>query len=83
MSELTLADCKVGEKVTLEEIHEKPLRLQLFSMGCLVGEHITIERIAPFGDPIVISIEDSFISLRRNIAKKMQVCKTNVHDSER
>ena len=80
MPKLTLADCKVGETVILEEILEQALRVQLFGMGCLIGEQITIERIAPFGDPMVISIEDHFISLRKNVAKKMQVCKTNAHD---
>lgn len=71
--EKTLADCKIGDEVILSKIDERHLSIQLFSMGCLIGERITIERIAPFGDPIVISIEDSFISLRKADAMQMQV----------
>lgn len=73
--EISLADCKLGEEVTLSKIDERHLCIQLFSMGCLIGEKIIIERIAPFGDPIVISIEDSFISLRKADAKQIQVVK--------
>ena len=49
------------------------LTIQLYSMGCVVGEEILVERKAPFGDPIIISVEDSFISLRKDDAKKMEV----------
>jgi Fe2+ transport system protein FeoA len=39
----------------------------------LPGEKITIERIAPFGDPMIISIDDTFISLRKDDAQKIRV----------
>jgi len=68
-----LADYKVGDKVILKEVLDKQLTIQLYSMGCVLGEQITIERKAPFGDPIIISVEDSFISLREDDAKKMKV----------
>lgn len=68
-----LADCKVGEKVLLEKVLDEQLVIQLHSMGCVLGEVITIERKAMFGDPIVISIDDSFISLRKSDARKIEV----------
>lgn len=75
VQKITLADCKRGDIVTLKSIEEHQLSIQLISMGCLIGEQLTIERIAPFGDPLIISIEDSFFSLRRDDAKKMEVSK--------
>ena len=68
-----LADYKVGDKVVLKNVLDSQLTIQLYSMGCVLGEEILIERKAPFGDPIIISVEDSFISLRKNDAQKMEV----------
>ena len=70
---ITLSDCTMGEKITLESVEDEQLSIQLYCMGCIPGEDIKIERIAPFGDPILISIEDSFISLRKSDAAKMTV----------
>ena len=42
-------------------------------MGCILGETITLERIAPFGEPMIIRVEDSFISIRKDDAKKMEI----------
>lgn len=64
---------KAGEQVVLTEVLDKELSIQLFTMGFLPGETIQIEKIAPFGDPMIISANDSFISLRRDDAKKVSV----------
>ena len=69
----SLADYKVGDRVNLKEVLDAQLTIQLYSMGCVLGEELLIERKAPFGDPIIISVEDSFISLRKGDAQKMQV----------
>lgn len=42
-------------------------------MGCLPGETIQVERVAALGDPIMISVEGNFLSLRRKDAEKMGV----------
>lgn len=72
-----MADCTVGDVVQLAKIAEEQLSLQLSAMGCLIGETLRLEKIAPFGDPMVISVDNNFISLRREDAKKMQVEKSN------
>ncbi len=69
----SLADHKVGDRVILKEVLDAQLTIQLYSMGCVIGEELLIERKAPFGDPMIISVEDSFISLRKDDAQKMQV----------
>ncbi len=69
----TLADCNTGDVVTLQSIEDEQLSIQLYCMACIPGENVRIETIAPFGDPILISVEDSFISLRKADAAKMKV----------
>lgn len=70
---ITLAECQKGDKLTLESVDDDDLSIQLLSMGCIPGETLRIEKIAPLGDPILINIEDSFISLRKSDAAKMKV----------
>ena len=77
MKKITLADCKVGDRVLLKSVSDDQLTIQLYSMGCVLGEEILLERQAPFGDPMIISVEDSFISLRRDDAEKMEVTINN------
>lgn len=71
--ESNLADYKVGDKVILKSVQDSQLTIQLYSMGCVLGEELLIERKATFGDPIIVSVEDSFISLRKDDARKMEV----------
>lgn len=61
----TLSSCGIGETVRLNEIKDRQLSIQLYTMGCIPGETIKIERIAPFGDPILIQVDESFISIRK------------------
>ncbi|MEX2380076.1 MAG: FeoA family protein [Vicingaceae bacterium] len=71
----TLAECRQGDQATLLGVDDEQLSIQLFCMGCIPGEVIIVERIAPFGDPIIISVEDSFISLRKEDAMQMRIKK--------
>lgn len=54
-------------------MNDHQLTIQLYSMGCFVGESLTLERVAPFGEPLIIRVEDSFISLRKADAENMEV----------
>ena len=42
-------------------------------MGCLPGEEITLEQVAPLGDPISISVSGYSLSLRLNEAEHIEV----------
>lgn len=44
-------------------------------MGCLPGEEVMVEQIAPLGDPISIRIAGYSLSLRKNEAKQIIVIK--------
>jgi Fe2+ transport system protein FeoA len=42
-------------------------------MGCVPGESVLLEQIAPFGDPISVKISGYSLSLRINEAEHIEV----------
>ena len=42
-------------------------------MGCVPGESILLEQIAPFGDPISVKVSGYSLSLRINEAEHIEV----------
>lgn len=47
---------------------DNDLFLKLMEMGCVPGETVRVEQIAPLGDPISISVAGYNLSLRLNEA---------------
>ena len=46
-------------------------------MGCTPGEEITMEKIAPFGDPIAFRIAGYTLSLRLAEAATVKILRVN------
>ena len=63
-----LRDLKSGESAIIRSIEDSELFLKLMEMGCVPGEQIKVEKIAPFGDPISILVAGYTLSLRLNEA---------------
>ena len=68
-----LSEAKKGDFVRIESIDNEKLSVQLLCMGCMVGEIALIEQIAPLGDPMMISIDGSLLSLRKSDAREVIV----------
>ncbi len=68
-----LSDLKLGKKAVIDSFSDKELALKLMEMGCLPGERIYIERKAPLGDPIAVSISGYLLSLRKSEAETIFV----------
>ena len=66
---MKLSDLKQGHSGIITDFTDADLGLKLMEMGCLPGEKILIENIAPFGDPIAIMISGYKLSLRRSEAE--------------
>lgn len=67
---MNLAMLRPGEKGRIVRIGAiGPLRRRLMDMGVLVGEEITVEKIAPLGDPIEITVKNYNLSLRKKEAE--------------
>ena len=49
------------------------LKRRLMDMGVLVGEEIKVEKIAPLGDPIEVTIKNYKLSLRKKEAEGIAV----------
>ena len=68
-----LSDLKTGQKAIIRKFTNKETFLKLMEMGCVPGENLVVEQIAPFGDPISIKISGYHLSLRINEAKDIEV----------
>jgi ferrous iron transport protein A len=72
---MRLSDLKAGERATIMDFESSELELKLMEMGCLPGEEIVVEQIAPLGDPISVRIAGYSLSLRKNEARQILVTK--------
>ena len=70
---MRLSDLKSGEKGTIISFQSSDLELKLMEMGCIPGEEVVVEQIAPLGDPISIRIAGYSLSLRKNEANQVIV----------
>ena len=68
-----LSDVKTGKLVRINSFIKNDIFLKLMEMGCLPGEIIRIEKIAPLGDPISIKVSGYSLSLRLNEAETILV----------
>lgn len=68
---MKLSDLKPGEKAVIKSFASSDLEIKLMEMGCLPGEVVVVEQIAPLGDPISIRIAGYRLSLRLNEADQI------------
>ena len=68
-----LSELKPGQKGIIESFTDYELSLKLLEMGCIPGEIIEVLRIAPFGDPLAISISGYILSLRKDEAATVRI----------
>jgi ferrous iron transport protein A len=61
---MKLTELKQGEKAVIKSFTSPDLALKLMEMGCVPGEMVVIEQVAPLGDPISIRIAGYSLSLR-------------------
>jgi len=59
--------------VRIVSFEDNDLFIKLMEMGCLPGENIRIEQVAPLGDPISISVAGYSLSLRLSEANNIFV----------
>ncbi len=68
-----LSDLKIGESGIIHSFENDDIFLKLMEMGCIPGEMVTVEQVAPLGDPISISVAGYQLSLRMNEADSILV----------
>ncbi|MBL0153949.1 MAG: ferrous iron transport protein A [Chitinophagaceae bacterium] len=72
-----LSELKPGQRGVIKEFSNNEIFLKLMEMGCVPGEKILMEQVAPLGDPISISVAGYHLSLRLNEAEHIFVETTN------
>jgi len=68
-----LSELKPGQKAIIKRFTNTETFLKLMEMGCVPGENILLEQIAPFGDPISVKVAGYSLSLRINEAAAIEV----------
>lgn len=67
---MNLAMLKPGESGKILKIGAAgPLKRRLMDMGVLAGETVRVEKVAPLGDPIEVTIKNYKLSLRKKEAQ--------------
>lgn len=71
--EKKLSEIRIGQKVRIKSFANDDIFLKLMEMGCVPGEVISVDQVAPLKDPISISVAGYQLSLRLNEAENILV----------
>lgn len=69
---MTIAELKIGQSGTISAVGgEGALRLRFLDMGLIPGTKVTLQKIAPMGDPIQIHLRGYELTIRLEDAGKI------------
>ncbi len=70
----TLRETAVGETVKVVKLHgEGPVKRRIMDMGITKGVDIFVRKVAPFGDPVEVTIRGYELSIRKADAEMIEV----------
>lgn len=69
----TIANLKKGEKALIKDFDADIIPLKLLEMGCLPGNMVEMLQIAPLGDPLFLDINGSYLAIRLETARDIEV----------
>ena len=70
----TLKEVRVGETIKVQKLTgEGPVKRRIMDMGITKNVEIYIRKVAPFGDPIEITVRGYELSLRKADAEMVEV----------
>ena len=71
---MTLNDLQIGESATISAVGgDGLLRCRLLDMGLIPHTRITLQKVAPLGDPVQIRVRGYELTLRREDARKIEI----------
>jgi ferrous iron transport protein A len=71
--EKKLSSLRPGDSALIEGFTDSDLSVKFLEMGCLPGEKITLERVAPLGDPFIINVSGYLMTLRKSEAATIRI----------
>lgn len=72
-----LSEVRAGKTAVIHSFENDDIFIKLMEMGCIPGEKVKVEQIAPLGDPISITVAGYSLSLRLNEARNILVEEIN------
>ena len=71
---MTLKEPAVGQSVTVIRLTgEGPVKRRIMDMGITKGVTVFVRRVAPFGDPVEVTVRGYELSLRKEDAQMIEV----------
>ena len=70
---MKLSQLQYNQEAVVEKVSDNELSLKLLEMGLLPGETVSLENIAPFGDPIAIRVGEYKMCIRLQDADHIEV----------
>jgi len=71
---VTLADLPLGAPARVLEVETPDAVLyRLMEMGLIPGAEVSVEKVAPFGDPLELRVFGYALSIRRAEARRIRV----------
>lgn len=71
---MTINDMKIGDSGVIAAVGgEGPLRLRFLDMGLIPGTQVTLQKVAPMGDPIQIRLRGYELTIRREDAMQIEL----------
>lgn len=70
----TLKEVKCGSTVSVVKLHgEGAVKRRIMDMGITKGVEVFVRKVAPFGDPIEVTVRGYELSLRKADAEMIEV----------
>lgn len=76
---MTLNDLKIGDSAVITDVGgEGSLRNRFLDMGLIPHTKVTLQKVAPMGDPVEIRVRGYELTLRREDAKLIGIGEVEV-----
>ena len=70
----TLRDVKVGERAKIVRLHgDGALKRHIMDMGLTRGTEVFVQKVAPLGDPMELTVRGYELSVRKGDAELIEV----------
>lgn len=73
LNNVKLSQLQPGDEAMIRSLGNHPVANKLLEMGCLPGERLKVRRIAPFGDPMAITVLGYELALRKDEADAIEI----------
>ena len=71
---MTLSSAETGRTVTVTKLHENgAVRRRILDMGITKGTELVVNKVAPLGDPLELTVRGYQLTLRKADAELIEV----------